>query len=184
SALDDLEMARGGLAREANRVAAGEAGDAVATAVLAADGAGQALEGEIADGVGGDVAGDLVEGVGGGDELLPVRRVDAVEAGPDGGRAGDAQVDLACASRPQHLDDLAAGGSTDDGVVDHHDALAPQHVGDGAELEAHAEVPDRLGGLDEGSAHVVAAHQAQAEGDAAFLGVPDRRRDARVGNRD
>src|SRR5207253_2593766 len=114
-----------------------------------------------------------VDGVAGGDELATRRRVDAVVAGPLGRRARDAEVDLACAGVTHHLDDLARGGATDDRVVDDDHALALEDGLDGVQLEANAEVPDRLLRLDEGAADVVRANEPHLEGDLAGARVTD-----------
>src|SRR5690606_19624776 len=124
------------------------------------------------------------EGVAGGDEVFARRRVDAVVAGPLGGRARDADVHLLGARVADHLHDLAARGAADDRVIDDDDAPAAQYVRDGAELQLDAEVADRLLGLDEGAADVVAADQAELEGDVGPLGVTEGRGDAGVRHRD
>ena len=57
--------------------------------------------------------------------------------------------------------------SADDGVVDEDDALAFKEIVHRVQLEADAEVPDALLGLDEGAADVMVADEAHAERDAA-----------------
>ena len=79
---------------------------------------------------------------------------------------------------------LAAGGAAHDRVVDHHHPLTGQHIRQGVELDADARLPHRLGGLDEGATHIAVLDQAIAEGDAAPLGIADRRRDAGIGHTD
>ena len=113
---------------------------------------------------------------------LLARRVHAVEAGRDGGRATDAQVDFLRAGGAHHADDLAAGGAADDGVVDEDDALAFEQIAHRVELELDAEVAHALLRLDEGAADVVVADEAEVEGDAALCGIAERSGDAGVGH--
>jgi transposase len=89
-------------------IVAGIAGVAVVEAVVIGDGAAEGGEREIAQRVGLDEAADLFDAVVGGDQFALERGIDAVEAGRNGGRAGDAQVDLARAGAAHHADDLAA----------------------------------------------------------------------------
>ena len=110
------------------------------------------------------------------------RRVDAVEAGRDGGRATDAEMNFCCARAADHADDFAARGSADDGVVNEDDALAFEQIVHGVELEADAEVADALLGLNKGAADVVIADEADAEGDARLFRVAERGGDAGVGD--
>ena len=101
-----------------------------------------------------------------------------------GGRRGDAHVDLGGAGGADHLDDLAAGGAADDGVVDQDDALALDDAAVGGVFELHAEVADAVGGFDEGAADIVVADDAELEGDAALGGVAHGGGDAAVGDGD
>src|SRR5262245_57796422 len=81
--------------RHGHRVAAREAGGAVAVPLGVANGLEQARVGQVAQGVGADVAADLLDAVVRGDQLALQGRVDAVVAGARGGRAADPHVDLA-----------------------------------------------------------------------------------------
>ena len=118
-----------------------------------------------------------------GEQLRLLRRVDAVEAGVHGRRAGDAHVHLGRAGLAHHLHDLQRGRAAHDRIVDEHDALAGEHVAVGVVLEAHAHVADRVGRLDEGAADIVVADDAEIEGQAGRLGEADRRRRAGIGHR-
>ena len=60
----------------------------------------------------------LVEAVARRHQLVLLRRVDAVEAGIGGRRAGDAHVDRGRAGGADHLDDLDRGGAAHDGMID------------------------------------------------------------------
>jgi hypothetical protein len=124
----------------------------------------QAIERQVGQRVGFNELADLFDGVVGGDEFALAGRVDAVEAGRNGRRATDAEMDFCCAGAADHADDFAAGGAADDGVVDEDDALAFEQVVNGVELEADAEVADALLGLNEGAAHVVVADEAERKG--------------------
>src|SRR5260370_8078871 len=79
-------------------------------------------------------------------------------------------------------DDLAAGGSAHDGIVDEHHALAFNQATDGIELELHTEIADSLRRLDKGAADVMIANQAHAEGNLGFEGVADGGRHAGIGH--
>ena len=109
-------------------------------------------------------------------------RVDAVEAGRNGGRATDAQMHFLCARAAHHAHNFSACRAADDGVVDEDDALAFEQIVHRVELEAHAEVAHALLGLDEGAAHVVVADEAEAEGNAGLFRVAERGGDAGVGH--
>ena len=56
---------------------------------------------------------------------------------------------------PDHADDLAAGGSANDGIVHQHHSLSLQQVAHGIQLQLHTEITNRLRWLDERAAHVV-----------------------------
>ena len=91
---------------------------------------------------------------------------------------------MAGARGADHLDDLAARRAAHQRVVDHHDAFVAQHVGLRVELDLDPEVPNRRLRLDEGAADVVVADQPHLERQACGFGIPQRRGDARVGDRD
>ncbi len=91
-------------------------------------------------------------------------------------------MDLEGAGLPEHPDLGALGVAADDRVVDDDDPLAADHVLEGVELEADAELAERLAGLDEGAADVRVLHEALAVGDAGLLGEPDRGRRAGLGD--
>ena len=67
----------------------------------------QAVEREVGERVGFDELADLFDGLVGGDEVALAGRVDAVEAGRDGGRATDAEMDFFGAGAADHADDLS-----------------------------------------------------------------------------
>ena len=125
-------------------------------------------------------AGDVVVR---GQQLVALGRVDAVEAGIGGGRGGDAHMHLAGAGLAHHLDDLHRGGAAHDRIVDQDHALALDQGAVGVVLQAHAEMADVVGRLDEGAADIVVADDAELERQARLVGVADRRRHAGVGHR-
>ena len=84
-------------------------------------------------------------------------------------------MDLGRPGLAQHPDQRPLGVAPHDGVVDDDEALAPDDLAQRVELEPDAELPDRLGRLDEGPADVGVLDQALAVGDAGLLGVADRR---------
>src|SRR5690606_26204727 len=131
-----------------------------------------------------DVARDLVDGVARRDELAARRCVDAVVARPLRRWTRDAEMDLAGAGVANHLDDLARGRSAHDRVVDDDDALATKDRLDRIQLQAHAEMANRLLRLDERAPHVVGADQPHLERDLPLAGVADRGGDSGVWNGD
>ena len=94
----------------------------------ALDGELQALEREVGQRVGAEVRADLLDAAAGGDQLVVPGHVDAVEAGRDDRRRGDAQVHLERARLAQHLHDLARRRAAHDRVVDDDQALARDRV--------------------------------------------------------
>ena len=59
----------------------------------------------------------------------------------------------------QHVHQLGERGAAHDRIVHQHDALALEHAAHRVVLHLHAEVSNRLCGLDEGPTHVVVADQ-------------------------
>ena len=82
---------------------------------------------------------------------------------------------------PQGLDPGADRGAPDDGVLDDDDLLALEQFPHRVELDPDPEIPHGLGGLDEGPAHVMVPDHPHLEGNPRFLGIPDGRVVARVG---
>src|SRR4051812_18485195 len=152
ASLDDLErelQVRLLVARKGDGIDAGVARRAVRR-LLRTDRALQPLETQVGEAVGFDELANLLERVVGGNQLGAVRRVDAVEARGDRPRTRNAHVHLLRPGGADHLDDLPAGGAAHDRIVDEDDALAFEHAPDRVQLDAHAEMPDRLLRLDEG----------------------------------
>jgi len=73
-------------------------------------------------------------------------------------------VDFFCADFADHANDFAAGGPTNDGIVDENHAFAFDQAADGIQLELHPEIADGLRRFDEGASDVMIADQAHAEG--------------------
>src|SRR5207247_718976 len=71
-----------------------------------------------------------------------------------------------------------------DRVVDEDDAPAGKVGPARIVLQADAEMADLIGRLDESSADVMIADDPQLEGQPRFLRVAERRRHARIGDRD
>ena len=149
---------------------------------LFAHGAIEPVEGDEAQGVDADMVAHLLLRHGGGEQLLPVGRVDAVEAGPGGGRRGDAEMHLARAGVEDHVLDLHRGRAAHHRVVHQHHPLAADDGAVDVELQADAHVADLLGRLDEGAADILVADDPHGEGDAGFLRVADGGRRAAVGD--
>src|SRR4030095_2233724 len=110
SALSDV------LRVEADLVLPGKARMAEVARVIAG-GLEHPVQREVAERVRGEVALDLRHLVTRPEQLLSGGRVDTVIARPLDGRRRDAHVHLAGPRRAHHLDDLAAGGAADDGIV-------------------------------------------------------------------
>src|SRR5262249_37358888 len=128
-------------------------------------------------------AADILGRVGGGDQFFARRRVHAVVARRNGGRAGDSDVHFSGAGFADHADDFAAGGSSYDRVVHQNNAFTLHEPADSSQLELDPEIADRLRRLNEGAADVVVADQAHAKRNARLHRIADRGRNAGVGNR-
>src|SRR5215472_3680586 len=137
---------------------------------------------EIAERIRTEEFADVFGRVGRGNQLFARGRVHAVIAGGNGGRATDPHVDFFGTGVADHADDLAAGGTPDDGIVHEHDALAFDEAAYGIELQLDAEIADGLRGLDEGAADIVIANQAHAERDFRFERVAHSGGNAGVGH--
>ncbi|GAB3995045.1 hypothetical protein GCM10029992_11220 [Glycomyces albus] len=144
----------------------------------------QTLLGDVAERVGADLRADAVHIEATGDQLGAGGEVDAVEAGPFHRRGRDADVDLDGPGLAQHPDQRPLRVAAHDRVIDDDQSLALDLVDQGIELEADAELPQRLRGLDEGAADIGVLGEALPVGDAGGLGVADSGRDARLGDAD
>ncbi|MPL73101.1 hypothetical protein SDC9_18894 [bioreactor metagenome] len=155
----------------------------VVAAIGLAGGAVKPVERDELQAVDADPVAHLVLGHLRGEQLVAVRRVDAIEARPGGRRRGDTEMHLGRAGIEDHLLDLARGGAAHDRVVDQDHPLALHQRLVHVQLQPHAHVADLLGRLDEGAAHVLVAGDAKGEGDARFLAEADRRGRARIRHR-
>src|SRR4030095_511020 len=126
---------------EADLVLSGKARMAEVARVIAG-GLEHPVQREVAERVRGEVALDFRHLVTRPDQLLSGRRVNGVIARPLDGRRRDAHVHLAGPRRAHHLDDLAAGGAADDGIVHHDHALARPPLAVWSALSLAREVPD------------------------------------------
>src|SRR6266508_1016475 len=102
----------------------------------------QPFNAQVAERIGVEVVADLFYRVLGRDQLLFRRRVYAVIARRDGGRAADAHVDFGGARVAHHLDDLFRSRAAHDRIVDQDDAVALDQVAHRIEFDLHAEMPD------------------------------------------
>lgn len=64
----------------------------------------------------------------------------------------------------EHADDLFRRRAADDGVIDHHKALAGHVIAQGIELEPHAELAELLRRLDERAGDIAVLDEALAVG--------------------
>jgi hypothetical protein len=90
-----------------------------------------------------------------GQQLGPLRRINAVIAPVTCGGAGDAEMDFACAGIAHHLHDLHRGRAADNRVVDENDPLSFNQLAIGIVLALNAGVTCAIGGLDERPADIV-----------------------------
>src|SRR5437899_2079901 len=152
------------------------------SALVVADGLFERGQREVAKRIRAEEFADFFGRLRGGNQFLARGRVHAVVARRDCWRATDAHVDFLGPDLANHAHDFAAGGAADDGIVHEHDALTFNEAPHGIELELHAEIADRLRGLDERAADVMIADQAHAEGNLGFEGVADGGGNAGIGH--
>ncbi len=150
---------------------------------FSADRAYQAGQAQICERVGFDVFADFRDGVAGCDQFFLRGRIDSVKAGRQRRRATDPHVDFFRARGPDHLDDFAAGRSTDDGIIDEDHALPGQQLSNRIQFHLHTKVPNRRFRLDECAADVVVTNQSEGEWNAGLLRISNRRGYPGVGNR-
>ena len=98
-----------------------------------------------------------------GEQILPVWRIDAIEAGMRRRRAGDAEMDFFRAGIAHHLHDFLRSRATHDGIVHQHHALAFQLRAIGIVLQAHAQMSDAIRRLDECAPDIMIADDAELE---------------------
>ncbi len=168
--------------RDRHRVATGEARGAERVRRRARR-RGEAVELEVGERVDAEEVADLADRHVGGQQLGPAAGVHPVGARPLVGRRRHPEVHLGGAGLTQHLHHLLGGGAAHDGVVDHHELLAPDVLGQRVELETHALAALLLVGLDERAADVAVLHQAVAVGDAGGARVALRGGNPRLGDR-
>src|SRR5437660_4362143 len=92
-------------------------------------------------------------------------------------------MDFFGARMADHLDDLPAGRAPHNGIVHDDDALPFQHLLNRIELNLDPEMPDALFGLDEGPTDIMVSDQPVLVGNVRAFRVAERRRDARVRDR-
>src|ERR687898_3236821 len=165
-----------------DRVVAVEAGATEAPLRLTG-GSDHRFVGEVGEGRGADVAPDLLYRVVRPDKLLLGVHVYAVVAGTRDRRRGDPEVDFRRPGLEEKPDQLSARVPPHDGVVYDDDALALYHRGERVKLEPETELAHPIRRLDKGPAYVAVLYEPLGVGYAASLRVPDRRRDAGVGDR-
>src|SRR6516162_3587937 len=85
---------------------------------------------------------------------------------------------------PDHFDDLDRCGAAHDRIIDKDDAFAGEIGAARIVLQSHAEMTDLVGRLDEGPADVMVADDPELKGQPGFLGIANRRRHTRIGDRD
>src|ERR1700730_12888274 len=91
-------------------------------------------------------------------------------------------MDSARSGSPDHLDDLDRGRAPYNRIVDKDDALTVEIGPARIVLQPHPEMADLIGRLDESPSDIMIADDPQVERQPRFLGMPERRRDTRIGN--
>lgn len=114
------------------------------------------------------------------DQLLAVWRVDAIVAGVLERRRRDVYMHFRRACFAKQIDNAQGRRAADDGIVDHHDALAFHHFADCGQLHLHALLAQLLRRLDERPARVFVLNQAKLIWNPRLLSVPDRRGNTRI----
>ena len=116
----------------------------------------------------------------GGDELFLRRRVDAVVTGPGDGRRAQAEMDLACSRRANHLHQAFAGRAPHERVVHHDDGPALDDFANRIELDLHLGHAQRLGRIDERPADVMVPDQSVFQLETGRLREAQRHGVARI----
>src|SRR5262249_29519702 len=133
----------------------------------------QSSKRNVSEGVGTKEGANIFGRVRRSNQLFARGGVHAVVARRNGRRAGNPNVKFPGPSFTYHADDLSTGCAAHDRIVHEHDALTFHESANGIEFELHAEIPDRLRRLDEGTADGVIANQTHAERNAGFHRVTD-----------
>src|ERR1051326_7462828 len=105
------------------------------------------------------------------DQLLFCGRVDAIVAGTNDRWRADSQMDRFDPCPPQHTDKFAACGPADDGIIHQDNAFSFERMLNGVVFDTDAKIANRLGWLDESTANVMAADEADPIGDPGFLRI-------------
>ena len=119
-----------------------------------------------------------------GDKFGRGRHIDTVDIGVAHRRRCRREEYLCGPGIPGHLDNLAAGGAADDGVIHQHHVLALELQRYRVEFLAHGLFALVLAGHDEGAADVAIFHQPLAKLDAQFVRHGLGGDTAGIGNRD
>ena len=128
---------------------------------------GQILEDQA---IGTDLRADLADIPSIGDQLVAGRHVDAIDVRETNFRGSRREIDLGGPRLACHVDDLARGGATHDGVVNQQHLLALELGGDGVELAAHRFLALLLARHDEGPADIAVLHETLTVGFVQALG--------------
>ena len=86
-------------------------------------------------------------------------------------RRADPQMDLLGPRLPQHAHNTVAGGSPDNGVIQHNDPLSLYCGNQRVKLDPHAVAPFLLGRLNKGPANVIIFYNALFIGNPGLLTV-------------
>src|SRR5690606_28258945 len=117
------------------------------------------------------------------DQVLTVRRIDAVIAGMSCRRARYTHMHLARSRVADHLHDLTRCRAADDRIIYEDDAAAFDQIFYRIKFEPDAKGAYRLRRFDEGTSDVVVSDDRLPIIDAGLCRISDRRRNARIGHR-
>ena len=154
--------------RHGGRVFSAEAGGA--EAVVRSGEQRRLFQRQIAQTVHADDLRDLLHRMMAGDQVFLRIDIRSVIAGVQERRRGDAHMDLLCPGFPQQADDPPAGRTPDDGIVDQHNTLVPDHILNGGQLDLHLVQP--VIRRDERPADVFVLDQPDPVGNAGSAAVP------------
>ena len=89
-------------------------------------------------------------------------------------------MDLFRPRTANHANNLTAGCTSHDGIINQYNALPLQKRLHWIQFQLYAEVAHALAGLDEGAANVAVANQAEAKWNSALSRITDRSGNARI----
>ena len=173
----------GKLELDRHRIVAGEAGVAKAS-TGAADDFHETFDAEVTQRVGVDQRLNLFNAFVVGDKLAAGGYVDPQVAGVFDGGSAHPHVHFPGAGLAEQPNDVGSGGAANDAVVDDHQPLSLDYLGQGIKFLAHAQVAHLLLRLDECATDVAVLNQPFAIRYTGLTGITDGSGDGGVGYAD